>query len=836
MRSHSRTHPLLPSLATLVMFMVIAGSTAFGEISKADRQFFESKIRPVLADNCYRCHSVQEKVYKGGLILDTKQGLLRGGDKGPAIVPGKPNESLLLKAVKHDGRLKMPKQAPKLSATEIANLNRWIAMGAPDPRAADSHMVVQAEIDYNKGRKFWSFQPISNTAKTELPSVKNTDWPRAPLDHFVLAGLENEGLTPVRDADHPALLRRVSFDLIGLPPTPNQQRAFAADIAERGFDAAFADTVDDLLDSSHFGERWGRHWLDVARYAESSGMERNYTFSQAWRYRDYVIDAFNRDLPYDRFVQEQIAGDLLPHKTNEEKSRLLVATGFLAMGPKSLNERDKKLFKADIVDEQIDVSTRAVLGLTVSCARCHDHKFDPISQEDYYAIAGFFQSCDTLYGTSGGGGNRQPSTLMAIGDADAAKAKALEEHTQKIAKMEGDKRRMTIQVNQAKQEAKVTKGAERSKVVKKLQTSTKSLRTITSELSKLKKSKPKVTEQCMGVRDMKTAADTKLALRGDVHRTAQTVPRGFLKVMLPLEEKTDAQNTPAFGKEASGRLELAQWLTTIDNPLTARVMVNRIWHHLFGQGIVRTVDNFGESGERPSDPALLDHLARRFIEHEWSVKDMLREIVLSRSYQLSSDHDEDAYEIDPDNRLVWQQSHRRLDAEAIRDAMMLVSGVLDVSPREKSPIAELGEVNIGRSAPVLNKIKSPSNHRSVYLPIVRNLVPQSLQVFDFAEPSMLVGRRNVTTVPSQALYLLNSKRVEQLAEKMAERLSQETGVSAADDEKLERLFAWTLCREPDDREREQIRAFIATCQQNDVPAWPAVCQSIFASAEFRYLD
>ena len=364
--------------------------------------FFEKKIRPLLVSKCYGCHSAKAKSVKGELLLDSRHGWSKGGESGPALVPGKPGESLLIEAVKYDGLEMPPKE--KLSDQQIADLVRWVKMGAPDPRKGGTASLIRREINIEEGRRYWAFQPPT---ESPLPAVKNRRWPQGPIDHFILSRIEAAGLEPAEDADKATLARRLHFDLVGLPPTPKQLEAFLADKRPNALEAL----VDRLLKSPHFGERWGRHWLDVVRFAESTGMERNYTFPHAWRYRDYVIDTFNRDVPYNRFVREQVAGDLLPAKTPAERNRLKIATAFLAMGPKSLNERNKAIFQMDIVDEQIDITTRAVMGLTVSCARCHDHKFDPFPTEDYYALAGIFRSTETLYGTSGGQGNRQAGKL-----------------------------------------------------------------------------------------------------------------------------------------------------------------------------------------------------------------------------------------------------------------------------------------------------------------------------------------------------------------------------------------------------------------------------------------
>ena len=399
---------LTKSLYPLAVVILTAATLQAAPIPASQLEFFEKEVRPILVNHCYDCHSEGAKRLKGNLRLDTRDGVREGGDSGPAIVLKKPKLSLLIQVLEgtHADIKQMPPKKP-LSATQIARLKRWIALGAPDPRVEEAETVAAASsIDYDKGRTFWAFQ------EPRVAKVAPTDstWTRSPIDQYVLARLIPEQVKPVGDAPRQTLIRRMYYDLIGLPPTPEQVTAFVEDRSP----GAVAKVVDELLASRHFGERWGRHWLDVARYAESTGMERNYTYPVAWRYRDYVIRSFNQDKPFDRFIREQIAGDLLPAKNADDEAAHLVATAFLAMGPKSLNERNKEIFNMDIVDEQIDVTTRAFMALTVSCARCHDHKFDPISQMDYYSMAGFFTSTKTHFGTGGGGGNRQPSTLIAM--------------------------------------------------------------------------------------------------------------------------------------------------------------------------------------------------------------------------------------------------------------------------------------------------------------------------------------------------------------------------------------------------------------------------------------
>jgi len=831
MRLRVHASILLVSVGT-----VPASAGPAGQLDPAHVSFFEKRVRPVLVNRCYQCHSAGKKI-KGGLRLDHKEGVIRGGDSGPAIVPGNPKRSLLITAIQHtDEDLKMPEKE-KLPEQEIAALTKWVTLGAPDPRVEESEPFKAAEIDYEEGRKFWSFIP---PARQNAPAVKDTSWPLTEIDRFILAAMEDKGLEPVADADRRTLVRRLCFDLIGLPPTVEQISAFLHD--EGSIPEAVARLVDQLLASPHFGERWGRHWLDVARFSESNGMERNFTYPHAWRYRDYVIASFNKDKPYNQFIREQLAGDLLdetstPTTTREER---LTATGFLALGPKILNERDKQVFQMEMVDEQIDASTRAVLGLTVSCARCHDHKFDPIGTRDYYALAGIFTSTRTLYGTKGGGGNRQPAQLLAVGDEDPSQAAARENHQKTLKTVQGKLTRTTKQYQNLKKQSARNKSKKPDNAGKNATGPEKRMAEMRSEMEKMKKevarlrkNAPPSPDFAMGVTEG-TAADCRICLRGDPKKRGPAVERGFLNVITKSSQ-------PPINDGASGRRELAEWMVARENPLAARVMVNRIWHHLFGAGLVRTVDNFGKMGEAPSNLALLDQLAVNFMENGWSVKKLIREITCSRVYQLSGNQHDKNYQVDPENRLCWQMSRRRLGAEAIRDAILQASGQLETSPFPGSVLQELGDVNYGRSN-ATSFGKEVARHRSIYLPIIRNALPEALRVFDFAEPSLIVGRRQITTVATQALYLLNDPFVLEQTDAIARRLIE---FSTEEAERIDLAYTLTFGRPATTLERERslallqdISAGLSTANDEDRQrvAWATLAQGLIASAEFRYLN
>jgi len=795
----------------------------------AESDFFEKKIRPVLVENCYKCHSVESGKSKGGLLLDSRQASLRGGDSGAAVVPGKPSDSLLFAAISHsDPDLEMPPKKERLPKSVIGDFEQWILDGAIDPRDENAvgKLSGQPPVDISSGREFWSFQvPVDSP----LPVNADAEWAKKDLDRFVLASLEESHLKPSTDADPVVLLRRLYFDLTGLPPSPDEVRRFTKAVDQSGLDAALAPVVDKLLASPRYGERWARHWMDVARFAESSGKESNLSFPHAWRWRDYAIDAFNADIPFDRFLVEQIAGDLLPAENDAERARLLIATGFLAFGTKSLNEMNPEQFVADLVDEQLDTVTRAVLAQSVACARCHDHKFDPFHMQDYYALAGIFRSTKTLFGTwidsenNVGGdlitlpaleGQLIPNPAIPKPKVDEMKAQIAELNAREAEGREAAERAMAS----GKANDKILTLAEALGILWRRGGLEGRLATVDDEGNAL--------PLCMGVMDRDEPIDSPVFARGELDKPGEKVARAFPRVI----EIAGAKAPPADG---SGRLELAHWLTSAENPLTARVMANRVWRHLIGEGIVRSTDNFGFTGERPSHPELLDHLARQFVDGGWSVKKLIREIVLSRTYRQSSEWHETAFEKDPDNRLLWRAHKRRLDAEAIRDAMLVASGEIDVSRRPGTLVTELSGQSV--SLVGFNK-KIPGDldgvtYRSVYLPVLRDRLPDVLDLFDFAEPGMVVGDRDTTNVPVQALYLLNSDFVQARAAALAKRVAEVSGDRAT---QIEQVFLLCLGRLPAERERELGAEFFDVAGNEDALA--AFCQGVLASAEFRNLD
>ncbi len=786
------------------------GKAADKPADPAGIQFFEAKIRPVLVAHCYECHSAQAKIVQANLYLDTREGTRRGGDSGSAVTPGKVAKSLLIDALRYDG-YEMPPRG-KLSERVIADFVKWVEMGAPDPR--DGAAPAVKTIDLAQGRQFWSFQP---PRRTPLPPVQNQDWPRTEIDRFVLAKLEAAGLSPAPDADRRRLIRRLSFDLIGLPPSPAEVEAFAHDASPE----AVARLVDRLLASPQFGERWGRHWLDVARYAESSGLERNVPYRMAWRYRDYVYDAFNADMPYDQFIREQLAGDLLPSTTVVDRDRQLTATGFLAVGTRALTERVEEQFLMDVADEQLDATSRAFLASTVTCARCHDHKFDPIPTTDYYALAGIFRSTESLAGVRPL--RREFSyTLVAMLGDEALRAGSTKAIQDRIVEVQNAINQGTSDLRKAT----AAKDAAQVEVAK------NRLRQANEQMIETLAAAEAPAEHgprfAMSVRDRDQPVDCAVRIRGEVDQLGEVAPRGFLSVI-------SDDRSPRIPAKSSGRLELATWIASPDNPLTARVMVNRIWQHLFSRGLVESCDNFGLTGELPTHPELFDYLAIRFIDHGWSIKQAIREMVLSRAYQQSDAGNATAYELDPDNRLLWRFARRRLEAEPIRDALLSVAGQLDRDRPYGSASLKLVNIELGSSAKNLALDDSP-RHRAAYLPMLRGNVPEMLSLFDMADPSLVMGRRDVTSVATQSLYLMNGKFVIELAQRFAQRVLEQSPDDAA---RVDAAFEIAFARQPSSAERhavvEFVRAEQANANRSELDAWTGVCQALCGSAEFMYV-
>ncbi len=1098
-----------------------ATSSVSDDFSAEQIEFFESHIRPLFVEHCYECHSAEAANLRGGLRLNDRDGWLTGGDSGPAVMPGQAADSLLLQAIKYES-FEMPPDG-KLPDESIALIEQWITMGAPAP-ASDGTVTSSARvIDMERERQHWSFQPIVAPVP---PDLSDTNWPEGDIDRFLLHAMEGTGLSPAPDADRRTLIRRVYFDLVGLPPSPEEITAFIDD--PRDDLAAFADVVDSLLASPRFGEHWGRHWLDVARYSDSTGGGRSMLYGTSWQYRDYAIESFNADTPYNTFIIEQLAGDLLPFDDYQQGRRQAVATGFLALGPTNYEEQDKLQLEYDVVDEQLDTLGRAFLGMTIGCARCHDHKFDPIPTADYYALAGIFRSTITLEhdnvsnwvkrslpvppevqtqldehraqvaaleqqlntsrqklaqlrtritvvaldeestngvtrrgawqesqsiggfvgarylyasGVASATGDAEvpeveyafqvpqpgqyevrvsytphpnrstdalvtiqhaagieerrinqqeappiegafislgsyeftsdapavvtvstrgasgvviadsvqliPQFASAVGDSSAGRIVSdpatlpgvvLDDtsaektgmwidsvyyksyvgvgyiHDDNAAKGErrivyrtdlpaggmyevrmsytpGESRATNVPVvlqtadgerivtvdqrqvpavdglftslgtfrftnDQAAEvmisnagttghvivdaiqflpvevpapdvaveleppsSEEVTGEVELTAVLDRIAALESSVSELEAELTTLQEHAPPAPPTVPSVKEADAVADCAICIRGNPHNQGDVVPRGVLRVI-------NTVDSVSIHGEASGRFELARWIADANHPLTARVYVNRVWQHLFGVGIVRSVDNFGTTGELPSHPVLLDHLASRFIENGWSTKTLIREIVLSRAYRLSSQPSEEQLATDPENRLQSWHSRRRMSAEMLYDSILSLSGELDLiaggdTVREGTDSEYGYEFDVGQ--------------RAVYLPVFRNRMPDLFTVFDFPDPNLSVGHRNVSTLSTQALFLMNSPFIRGRARAAATRLVAERENAG---ERIEALYQRGLGRPPTFAEHDQIVRFLesdAMAARDERASWTDVCQAVIGSVEFRYV-
>jgi hypothetical protein len=679
--------------------------------------------------------------------------------------------------------------------------------------------ALGAGISLEEGKKHWAMLP---------PQIV----PGASIDSLVGAKLVEKKLKPNAPASRAALERRLHLDLTGLLPSEVSDKADLSGL------------IDGLLSSPHFGERWGRHWLDIARYADSNGRDRNVMNYHAWRYRDYVIASFNADKPYDAFIQEQIAGDLMSAKGTAQRDERLTATAFLSLGAKAFEELKQDLFHMDVVDEQIEVISRGVLGLSVACARCHDHKFDPIPTADYYAIAGILRSTQPLFGHGPrgikatmfhhtefhalGGEAGQKLAPAALAYFTKLDADMLAMHTAR-----SDRYRVQKRLPEAKRAVESATGAAKAKAEAELKAMEAEIiewnvkiKKLEDNVEALKDAAPPQPAWTMGARDREAISDCRIHLRGETTSLGDTVPRGFLQVI-----SIPGAKPPA--KTQSGRLELAQWLTHRDNPLTARMMVNRVWQKLFGRALVTTPDDFGVNGAKPSHPELLDHLAVRFMQQGWSVKKLIREIVLSQAYQRSSDHSENGVQSDPDNVWLWRMAPRPVEVEVLRDSILALSGQLDPYPPQKPFLDRLHpqkDAELFTFKPFLTVEVIVDHHRSVYLPVVRGTLPEMFPLFNFAPPERPVAQREESLVPAQSLFLMNNAWVLEQARHTATRLLSDTTLTD-DAQRLRRLYERAFFRAPTPAEQARALAYLQT--GGPETAWTSLCQTIIASAEFR---
>ena len=814
---------------------------------------FSERVLPLLRKHCYECHSHESDEAEGGLVLDSRAGWQKGGTLGPAVVPGNPEKSLLMRAVLYqDKELQMPPDG-KLPADDVESLRRWIVAGAADPREGPVKAPNSRASYAVSAADLWSLRPVS---RASVPAVVDVSWPRHDLDRFILARLEKAEIEPVSDAVPETLLRRICFDLTGLPPSIDQLDRVLKDPGRTTLVAI----VDELIDSPAFGERWGRHWLDTARYADTLGGDRDRPMRFAWRYRNWVIDAINTDLPYDRFLTEQLAGDLLPAENWQQRERQLIATGFLAVGSKPLprilpiqteQEQTAEYEQAanDWADDQIDAVGRGMLGLTVACARCHDHKFDPIPTRDYYALAGIFHSTELRFS--------MPYFLIADapdedypfepwyyitgepGAVERAEKMVLQWQQADIDRrpLRARLRMLTAAINRA--EALSARNGESLSVAERLLLDR--LPSMKAELAEVRQQfvdagkiagpKPEV-RLAIGAREAASVIDVPVLLKGQWDQKRNVVPRGFLSCISgPL--------TMEIPLTSSGRLELARWITHPEHQLTARVAVNRVWHHLLGRGIVESLDNFGSTGAKPTHPELLDWLAHRFIhEHNWSLKRFVREIVISRTYQLAAVHSDEAFAKDPSVELFWRMRPRRLEAEALRDALLQVGGRLTLERPTQNPLAAARYTN-NTSGDKEASLFEQGNHRSIYTPVVRGRLTEFQVQFDQPVPDEVNSARNTSTLASQALFMMNGSLAQSTAQAVADRILNDR-MLVDEEARLLRLYAVVLARRPSAEEGKADRQLLASFSSGASnpgelrQAWSSLCLSMLMSADFLY--
>jgi len=733
----------------LLLGLTVSSHAMEQQLTREQSDFFENKIRPIFVNDCYKCHSQQAPKLKGSLSLETRDGWARGGDTGPAVVPGDPEKSLLIKAVRYtDEDLQMPPKGQKLSAAKITDLEAWVKMGAPDPRTGIALAANQSPRDH------WSFKPIQNSP---VPEVQETNWLRTPIDNFIMAKLEANGMKPNPIADKRTLIRRASFDLIGLPPTTQEVDDFLADDSPD----AFAKVVDRLLASPHYGERWGRYWLDVARYSDTKGdvqkIREDYHYPYAWTYRDYVIGAFNEDKPFNRFILEQMAADKLVQMQPDKA--IVAAMGFLTVGERFEGKQN------DIINDRIDVVTKGFLGLTVTCARCHDHKFDPIPTKDYYSLHGVFASCN------------EPAQEPIISRISSTSSNYTDYYYKTSA--------LNNQMAALEQQRKESRG-NRQKVRQILQEEAK----VRGDQAELDMTHPGAPARAMMLVDSPVPKDSPVFIRGEAENKGPIVPRQFLEILSP------PNRTPF--RYGSGRLELALDIASTNNPLTARVIVNRVWMHHFDEGIVTTPDDLGNQSAPPSHPELLDYLATRFMADGWSLKKLHRLILLSSVYQESSENNPRYAQIDPMNRWLWRANIRRMDFEEVRDSLLAIGGKLD-------------ETMGGR--PVSLGAYPYSTRRTIYGFIDRRNLPELYNQFDFANPDISTGKRYETIVPQQSLFLMNSPLVIEQAKNLANRPDFTTLTN--DEDRVKLLYELCYQREPNPVEIQLGVNFVLNSPENE---------------------
>jgi Protein of unknown function (DUF1553)/Protein of unknown function (DUF1549)/Planctomycete cytochrome C len=733
-------------IAFVVAFVALHGGTALAA-EPIGEPFFRAKIEPVLSADCYQCHSAASEKLKGGLRLDTREGLMRGGDSGPVVVPGESGESTLIQALRHDDGLSMPPKKAKLPDSVIADFARWVDAGAPDPRVG----AVKDANALGAARKHWAFQPVK---PVEVPKVRDAARAENPVDAFVLAKLDEHGWLPAPQATRAEWIRRVSFDLTGLPPTPEAVVAFEQDTSP----LAYEKVADRLLEDPHYGERWAQHWLDVIRYAETEGYEYDRPVPGAWRFRDYVIDSLNRDKPFDRFLIEQLAGD----EVAPDDPVCQVASAFHRLGPVRRNAGNPEiaLSRNEVLTERTDVIGTTFLGLTVGCARCHNHKLEPIAQKDYYRLQAYLAATD------------EHNISLA--------------NPRETAEWETKTRAIKAEIDLLKAKAKKAIGQERER--------------LNEKLDELEDQVPPPLPTIPATRNnSQERTPIHVLRRGEWGSNGESVGPRPLSVLVPDEDV----ELPA--DVIDPRTRLARWLASPQHPLTARVFVNRVWQNHFSVGLVKTVNDFGTKGERPSHPELLDWLAGSFLDGGWRLKPVHRLIVLSQTYRQSSRSEASAEQgkTDPENRLLWRFNRRRLSAEEVRDAMLAVSGRLNVKaagPGVMVPV-EPEFVKLLYKPSQWNAGADPTEYdrRSIYLSAKRNLRLPFMETFDAPATLTSCGRRESSTHAPQALELLNGRLSNELAGAFSDRLARET--SGDPGRIVDRAFTLALGRQPSPEER-----------------------------------
>lgn len=822
----------------LITLMIANGARAADNAVNDAATFFELKIRPVLLGTCYKCHGGDKVSAK--LRIDSREALLKGGEGGPSIVPGDPQRSKLIHAIRYDDDdLEMPPKK-QLSKETVANFSKWIRDGAQWPTTLASDKAIAA--------RHWSFQPIAN------PKPPRDSWSPHPIDQFIRARQKPIDLKPVTPASKTHLIRRASFDLTGLPPTPEEVAAF---IDDKG-PAAFARVVNRLLDSPRYGERWGRHWLDLVRYADTAGENSDYPIPEAYLYRDYVIDSFNVDKPYDQFIQEQIAGDILAKRGPAEKyAERVVATGFIAQAKRFGTNKLEDMHL--IVEDTIHTTGQVVLGLTLRCARCHDHKFDPTTSEDYYALYGFFQS--TRYPFPGGESDKKPSEFAPIVDShEIAKREA-------AYVLKNQSRVKQLKVDIAKTEKDTQEGQRVTEINQAIDSTIAAIKKNNTDKGLLNKKLIELKKQLAESKKQfaaKTKPSRDLLNQIENGRPSKHVPVAYaIREGTPVDVaiqiggvpnhkgKVVKRNVPRFLRadtklkipaQSSGRLQLAEWLTNSSNPLTARVMVNRIWQHHFGKPLVATPSDFGMQGEPPTHPKLLDWLARDFIRSGYSVKAMHRRIMLSRVYQLASSTDLKNASLDAGNTKYWRFDRRRLDAESIRDSMLALSGNLDLKRPGPHPFPAKSKWRW--TAHHQFKAVYPSNHRSVYLMVQRLHPHPYLALFNGPDTSASTAVRDQSTVALQSLFMLNSDFVHHQAKVLATRLLK---ISSDNRDRIKVAFEHIYARPPTIDEtsrflkyfneyRTALTAENVNARQQEHEAWSSVARVLMTSNEFIYVN